>query len=320
MPTTFQAAIQTTAHCRRCNNLCNANDSRYLAVGYCPDCYSYGDYFQCEHCHNHFSGYDRGASENVCYNCHHAIVCWDATPVVWDGKTTELKSSRRFGIELETSECPSHTRLRGKTAYGSKFDCSVSGMEFVSPILQGDRGLWTTRGFCTRAKHKGFKVDSDCGFHLHLDVSNNTDLQRRHIACAYAHTQAFWHKLVNQYRAHDCDYCHSLDWGGPDMVTAYNFQRFCRNQPRYSWFNVYAFDQHGTFEIRLHEGTLDSKRICNWTKAHLRFADFVQDLKFRQIETMFCVSERQMWQNVTHTWADPTLSRYFRRVALDLAS
>ena len=304
-------------HCIRCGRSCNSTSPSYIAVRLCPDCYIAGEYFQCENCHNYYSGYDRSSDENLCRICHHNMTCWDAVPIVWDGNTTELKSSRRFGIELETSECPRHSSLRGKIVYGSKYDCSVSGMEFVSPILQGDRGLWATRGFCTRAKHKGFKVDSDCGFHLHIDVSNNTDLQRRHIACAYAYTQSFWHKLVNQYRAYDCEYCHRLAWCGSDMVTAYNFQRFCSDQSRYMWFNVYSLQRHGTFEIRLHEGTLDSKRITSWVKAHLRFADFVQDLKFRQIETMFCVSERQMWQNVTNTWNDLTLARYFRRVALD---
>jgi len=242
-------------------------------------------------------------------------MCWEAEPITFDEKITELKSSRRFGIELETEECPNHTALRGKTVYGSKYDGSISGMEFVSPILQGDKGLWATRGFCTRARHMGFTVDSDCGFHLHIDVSNNTNLQRRHIAMAYAYTQSFWHSLVASYRAYDSSYCRPLDWNGECMVTTYNMPRFCDNQERYIWFNVHSLESHGTFEIRLHEGTLDSKRICNWVKIHLRFADFVQDLKFRQIAAMFNVNGNQMAKAVMDTWCDPALRRYFQRVA-----
>jgi hypothetical protein len=251
-------------------------------------------------------GFDRSGDSSMCYNCHYQQACWETEPIVFDGKITELKSSRRFGIELET---------RGKTAYGSKYDGSISGMEFISPILQGDKGLWATRGFCTRAKHMGFTIDSDCGYHLHIDVSGNTALQQRHIASAYAYTEGFWHSLVASYRAYDSSYCRPLDWPGDLMVTTYNFSRFCDNQDRYVWFNVHSLEKHGTFEIRLHEGTLDSKRITSWVKANLRFADFVQDMKFREIAAMFNVPQKHMTRAVANTWDDPALCRYFKKVA-----
>jgi hypothetical protein len=97
------------------------------------------------------------------------------------------------------------------------------------------------------------------------------------------------------------------------MESTHNFPRFARNQERYSWFNVYALSCHGTFEIRLHEGTLDSKRITSWVKAHLRFADFVQDMKFRQIRAMFKVADVPMAKAVTATWNDPALRRYYKK-------
>ena len=290
---------------------------RHLQGGYdvCPSCYTRSNCFVCSECHGSFMGYDRHDGSDLCYNCHYRAACWEAEPITFDGKITELKSSRRFGIELETEECPGHFSLRGKTAYGSKYDGSISGMEFVSPILQGDKGLWATRGFCTRAKNKGFKVDGDCGYHLHIDVSSNTDLQRRHIACAYAYTHSFWCSLVASHRAYDSSYCRPLDWDAERMVTTYNMQRFCDNQERYVWFNVHSLERHGTFEIRLHEGTLDSRRICNWVKANLRFADFVQDMKFREIASMFHVNGNQMVRAVMDTWDDPALRRYFKKVA-----
>jgi hypothetical protein len=192
-------------------------------------------------------------------------------------------------------------------------------MEFVSPILRGDQGLHMTRGFCTRAKHMGFDVDGDCGYHLHFDVSENTELQRRHISAAYAYTYPFWCRFVNSYRANDCTYCGVQSWSGDQMETTYRFDRFANRTERYTWFNIYSLGTHGTFEIRLHEGTLDSRRICNWAKAHTRFADFVQDMKFFQIRNMFNVGERAMWRAVTNTWNDPALRRYFRRVAMQVA-
>jgi len=254
--------------------------------------------------------------EGECSGCHALNATWDARPIEFNGCIDEIGSDRRYGIELETSVCASYKTLRGHTKYGAKYDGSIDGMEFVSPILQGDQGLHATRGFCTRAKHMDFESNGDCGYHLHIDVSRNTEIQQRHIACAYAYTYPFWCRLVTDYRANDCHYCESLNWEAEKMETTYHFRRFCDRQERYAWFNVFALGTHGTFEIRLHEGTLDSRRICNWAKAHTRFADFVQDMKFFQIRNMFSVETRPMWRAVTNTWNDPALRRYFRRVAL----
>lgn len=307
MPTLTTA----TVYCSECQRQVCGPLHNIRGYELCNNCYVRSNCFVCDECGGEFLGYDRCGS--ICYSCHHRLACWDTTPLQYDGKIRELKSNRRFGIELETSRCPEHHKLRKHTTYGSKFDGSIGGMEFISPILQGDRGLWATRGFCTRAKNKGFEVDSDCGYHLHIDVSDNTNIQRRHIACAYAYTESFWHSLVNNYRAYDCSYCRALRWEGDSMVTAYNFERFCDSQDRYQWFNVYSLGYHGTFEIRLHEGTLDSRLICNWVKAHLRFADFVQDMKFRQIKAMFHVPIAAMKQAVMNTWNDPALSKFYTK-------
>lgn len=307
---------RTTSHsCTFCG--VRSTTTRNIA-GYdvCPTC-ELQYYSACDSCgrvcrRSHMRG-------GECYDCHSRNATWSAQAIEFDGTTRLMGSSRRYGIELETSECDGYKNLRGHTHYGAKYDGSIEGMEFVSPILQGDQGLHHTRGFCTRAKHMGFEVDGDCGYHLHIDVSGNTELQRRHIAAAYAYTYPFWCRLVNSYRANDCSYCSQQSWSGESMETKYHFDRWASQSERYTWFNVYAHAQHGTFEIRLHEGTLDSRRICNWAKAHTRFADFVQNMKFHQIKSMFSVTERRMWKAVTNTWNDPALRRYFRRVALQNA-
>ena len=306
--------MPTTARSHQCNECGRLTDTTRTMRGYayCESCYNTRT-FVCPECGERFHICDREGG--MCYRCHERSSVWDANQKPFDGKTEELRSARRFGIELETSACGEYRKLRGKTVYGAKYDGSISGMEFVSPILQGDAGLWATRGFCTRAKHMGFRVNGDCGYHLHIDVSENTDLQRRHIASAYAYTERFWRRLVNSYRANDCSWCGRLPWTGETMVTTYNFSRFCDRQNRYMWFNIQSLERHGTFEIRLHEGTLASKVICNWVKAHLRFADFVQDMKFRQIADMFNVPERKMWRAVTNTWNDPALRQYYRLIA-----
>ena len=306
--------MPNTARTHQCYECGRITDSSRSMRGYalCETCWTSRTRI-CTECGERHMNYDMQG--DLCYNCAERLARWDAKPVPFDGDVSELRSTRRFGIELETSECTDYRKLRDKISYGAKYDGSISGMEFVSPILQGDKGLWSTRGFCTRAKHMGFKVNSDCGYHVHIDVSGNTPLQQRHIACAYACTYAFWCRLVKQGRIGGT-WCRALPWEPESMATTYRFPQFCDRQNRYTWFNVNSLERHGTFEIRLHEGTLDSRTVCNWVKAHLRFADFVQDMKFNQILAMFKVPERKMWRAVTNTWDDPALRRYYRRVAL----
>jgi len=312
--------------CSACGRLTHTQDLQAVDHNgmYCANCYA-RCFFTCDECGTQQHSYDRvhhpGTGQSLCYPCDERISTWNATPLLSNGTRTELRSARRFGIELETERCNGYRKLRGKIVYGAKYDGSISGMEFVSPILQGDKGLWATRGFCTRAKHRGFRVDDDCGFHLHFDVTGNTSLQQRHIAAAYAYTYNFWTSLVQEYRSVDCRWCKELSWHGDEMQNIHhNFSRFCQQQTRYTWFNVNALTQHGTFEVRLHEGTLDSRRICNWVKAHLRFADFVQDMKFSAIRNMFYdVPWEQMHKAVTNTWNDTRLRRYFRKVSFSYA-
>jgi hypothetical protein len=97
------------------------------------------------------------------------------------------------------------------------------------------------------------------------------------------------------------------------MVACYDFSAFCGGVSRYQWFNVAALTQHGTFEIRNHEGTLDGVRICNWIKAHARFFDAVAGMKFHEIKRAFTGTAAQVWRAVTNTWDDPALRRYWRR-------
>jgi len=230
----------------------------------------------------------------------------------------EMRSLRRFGVELETSRCFRASRLERKTVYGAKRDGSIDGLEFVSPILQGDAGLRATRGFCTRARHARFAVDASCGMHIHLDVSDNDQLQRRHIAAAYAVTQDLWSSLVDCRRLHN-SYCRPLTWNYQDMSECRHFTDFCADASRYHWFNVAAADKFGTFEIRNHEGTLDGVRVCNWIKAHARFFDAVVDMKFHDIKARFTGTRAQVWRAVTDTWSDPALRRYWRKVKLQHA-
>ena len=75
-----------------------------------------------------------------------------------------------FGLEFEVDCCTNHRRLHGNTAFGAKYDGSVSGegMEFVSPILQGNKGIKELKQFLKFTEDNNWNSDETCGMHMHI--------------------------------------------------------------------------------------------------------------------------------------------------------
>jgi hypothetical protein len=225
----------------------------------------------------------------VCDHCLEGTNTWGAVAIPTEGNTFDLVgSTRKYGIEIETHRCPTYRQLVTTTCFGAKYDGSVDGMEFVSPILGGDLGLDHLEALLSAAEERDFQVGDDCGLHIHLDMSEETPIQIRHVAYAYLMTYGVWRGLVSEYRARDCTYCQA-----PRMTpNAIRTQRspirnYLRDTPRYSGINFHALDNHGTFEIRLHDGTLDYQEIAYWVMAHTRFIDAVRDMRYADIDAAF---------------------------------
>jgi len=58
------------------------------------------------------------------------------------------------------------------------------------------------------------------------------------------------------------------------------FEDFCIDCDRYDYVNLFAYEDHRTFEVRLLEGTVDAETICNWITIHARFMDYVKGFSF----------------------------------------
>ncbi len=257
-------------------SLCNACFNLYYA--YCAECG--------RACERHIRYYQNDAGEQLCSQCWAQTQTWRPTVVPTSGPSTRVGSPRCFGLELETSACPQFTQLRGRTVFGAKQDCSVDGMEFDSPILQGNRGLDHVRQFCRFAQEMGFQVDSKCGFHIHLDMRHTTKKQRRAIIYAYRQTYKIWESMVAVERRGK-HWCQAPDYSLADVLEGTNIDDFCSEGDRYEFVNLFAYECHSTFEIRGYQGTLNAPVICNWIKAHLRFVDAVQDKSFEELDEMF---------------------------------
>jgi hypothetical protein len=280
---------------------------------YCHDCY-YDRYTTCDSCNAEILRDEAYCNDNGTY-CEG---CYSERDGEWDSRHfhvatptyVEIRSTRKFGIELETSECGDYFDLDGETKFGCKEDGSIDGKEFVSPVLYGDEGLSEIRRFCRLARN--FKVDGKCGFHAHLDMGDLTVAQLKAVAYAYHKTYAIWAAFVADSRRSN-HYCgaHDYDRSGLSAIAdSDDWRSFC-NRDRYVWCNVAAYNEHKSIEIRLHSATLEPEKIVNWIKAHVRFIDVVKDMTFGQIERRLSGPVESLFSALSRIWDDSELSAFY---------
>jgi hypothetical protein len=210
--------------------------------------------------------------------------------------------------------------LEDSEAWGAKDDCTVAGKEFYSDILNGDDGLDAVRDWASVADNNGWQAGSDCGLHLHLDVRGDSDEQRFAIAFAYRATESVWLAFVEQHRS-SCSYSHTIRWTCPDVAAGKNadtsFHYWAGNMDRYNWVNCYAYCNHETIEIRLHQGTCDELEIINWVKAHTRFADWAATKGYAGVvEALNGLDNSEKFDLIaSEAWQDDDLCEYYNNKA-----
>jgi hypothetical protein len=232
------------------------------------------------------------------------------------GCTTGIGSERCFGVELETDYSDDYSELEDSGAWGAKDDCTVSGKEFYSDILDGDDGLAAIAELADVAEMNDWRVNDDCGFHLHLDARNESDDSMFAAAYAYRATQELWISFVDSSRD-DSNYSHRARWALDDLSPhAGSFDSFLHNHTtsRYEWANFRAYLSHTTVKIRLHHGSIDGDEICNWIKAHTRFMDWATTTGYAGVkEALDGLDFMGLFDFIVdEVWKDDSLSIYYQ--------
>jgi hypothetical protein len=227
-----------------------------------------------------------------------------------------IGSTRRFGVELETSRCENHRSIRGGTIWECKSDCSIEGKEFVSPILYGDQGLDEVIDFCATANRMRWRVSRHCGYHAHFDVENEDWQSLRSIAYAYRLTQNLWMQLVSEDRAHN-SYCGRVDYEADEVAginSESDWEYFVGERDRFEYINWRAYLVHGSVELRLHDASLDATAINNWVMIHLRFIDYVKQYSIDALREKF-MGDTDAQMEMMHDIIGNALWEYYIEVA-----
>lgn len=286
---------------------------------YCESCYS-ELYTCCDDC-----GCEVSRDDAVYCNGSH--YCPDCVPSdddrEWASRRMQnipsrtydrIGSTRKYGVELETNACHGLNDLEECTHFGCKHDGSISGKEFVSPVLRGDDGLDEIIKLCRYANRNDWNVNATCGYHLHLDVSDECINSLKSIVYAYNKTREVWASFVPNSRRRN-SYCGNVRYILSEMMDCKDrddFNYWAGNQERYVWFNVVSYARHRTFEVRLHTGTLDAEKVCNWAKAHTRFADWAAGATIAEIDARFSCTGDEAFAALAELWNDAELTEYYR--------
>jgi hypothetical protein len=301
--------------CGHCTNVMVRSEFRNIPGGgcVCHECYS-ANYARCYTCSSlvqrsmmiNFDGH------RVCRRCY-GSPNWDSGRDIVGRSFSEIKSERRYGVELEVHQCSNIiSKVKGKTVFGSKDDGTRGvAKEFVSPILQGDEGLREIRNLCNLTK--GFTVNETCGYHLHIDCTDLSSPQCKALAIAYIMTYDVWASFVNN-RRRDNRYCRVHEWNYEDIMVNPWSVLVDNLSTRYIWANWEAWRRHNTLEIRLHPGTLDKNKIINWVKVNLWFVDHFCNMSPRQVfDTFNGLTNDERFKVMCNIWKDSTICKYYKR-------
>lgn len=195
---------------------------------------------------------------------------------------------------LQGAQVDCYSSYRYNETSGSRWivktDSTISGndpFELVSPILQGQEGLDEVRRAITAIEAAGAKVNRSCGMHVHYGIRQYNLKQIKAIAKRFvAYEDVIESFLPRSRRGTNNRWCQSnvMRFAGNthaervnNMLSGVNAARSVEQLHtylttggygyggcRYHHLNLASYTRHGTMEFRLHSGTVDPEKVCNW--------------------------------------------------------
>jgi len=279
-------------------------------------------FFHCSGCNRAFSrdrdSYLVDKDMRLCADCNQRLRFFLPGPDFVADDCTRIQTKRRFGVELESSTNPDFQaiHLRNESVFGAKSDCTCTGREFYSPILAGDGGLNAVERLCQLAEKYGWTVDTACGYHLHIDVQDESLDALRSIQYAFANLYDLLIRCVNSDRR-SSTFC--KNYTHPDSVEeADDLLNFFDRTQRYNYLNVNSYRSHGTFENRLHEGTFDQRATCNWIILNMRITEAAKQHSIADLKAMlYGKTLEDVWEVVKDWIGDNEIISFYEARMLE---
>lgn len=148
------------------------------------------------------------------------------------------------------------------------------GIEVVSPVLEGEKGLAELEKVVKVLNELGCKVNKDCGLHVHHDINDfNVENIKNVYRLYYKHMMVFDEMMPKSRRGNTNRWCGDIEKRILDNVEeCTTMERLIRdmtdNEPRgrkrYRKINLCSYLTYGTVEFRQHNGTVNFEKMRNW--------------------------------------------------------
>lgn len=183
---------------------------------------------------------------------------------------------RRFGVEIECGFPGGTDQVRKLfsrelSAGRWRIGHDGSGVELKTPILQGEHGFeMLERAMNKLRKHGGYVTNAD-GMHVHHDAPEFTHSTKKCLLLveSWHNNLSSIHQMVAPYRR-TSGACPR--WRQDEIESLRNWSRSMGSfYAQRSDLNLRSLPEHGSIEIRLHEGTLDPEAAIAWIMFGQRF-------------------------------------------------
>jgi hypothetical protein len=253
------------------------------------------------------SGLDDGVA--ICHKC---AITYKLLPQALRPTTFIRNPFKRWvGIELEFL-LPNATKLpRGLFKLGHlKYDGSIRpvpsrpgyGVEFASAKAQGDTLIDMIHRACRTIHHAKGWANESCGAHIHIDMSASRQPERDRIKEWWRIMEPVFFALVPSHRRTQTEYARTTTTD-PMWPTYETNSGHGGDRARYFALNLTAYARYGSFENRLHQGTITPRKLIEWVMLNLHFFD-----AFRHIDP----PDASTWDNRTK------LSKFFTAARIPL--
>lgn len=151
--------------------------------------------------------------------------------------------------------------------------------EITTPILSGANGFKEIKKFLAFLQQFDPYVTTQDGLHVHHDAPefvDNPEMIER-LVMSWMLNQDEIKKMVSRSR-HRNYACPLWDYEQLEAARRYMKDGYFHTSGRKA-LNISALEEHGSIEIRLHQGTLDFDEIVSWVRFGQKFIDGVSKRK-----------------------------------------
>ena len=219
-----------------------------------------------------------------------------------------LPVERYVAVELEIATTASPADNINDVVYhwglDAKRDGSVpNGVEITTPPAMGDDFVSMIKALGRAFDQDHARVDSTCGFHVHVDARDVDLAKMRRLIRVWAHIEKMAYLVQPPSRRNNTycrrnfldvdlktlpvvDVCRVIGGGDPYVDYHEYSSRLFERAPerrgfsalpggdRYRGMNLQALRNHGTIEFRLHSGTTNARKIISWAATAANIVDW----------------------------------------------